>query len=75
VFLDVKGAFLSVHIERLVWDLRRKGMPVKLTSWIEARLLGQRMFMIFAGYRILYNFCNAWIGSSPQPRAQDAYSS
>jgi hypothetical protein len=51
VFLDVKGAFPSVHIERLIWDLRRKGMPVKLTNWIEAKLRGRRTFMVFDGYR------------------------
>jgi hypothetical protein len=51
VFLDVKGAFPSVHIQRLVQDLRRKGIPEKITKWIEAKLQGRRTFMVSDVYR------------------------
>jgi hypothetical protein len=60
LFLDVKGAFPSVHIERLIWDMRRKGVPELLTRWITAKFTGRRTNMVFDRYR------------SPVPLAIDA---
>jgi hypothetical protein len=51
LFLDVKGAFPSVHIERLTWDLRRKGVPDVITRWLTAKFTGRRTSMVFDGYR------------------------
>jgi exonuclease III len=51
IFLDVKGAFPSVHIDRLIQDLRRKGIPRSVTNWIQAKLRDRRTCMVFDGYR------------------------
>jgi hypothetical protein len=51
VFLNVKGAFPSVHIDRLIQDLRRKGILGAITDWIQAKLKDSRTFMVFDGYR------------------------
>jgi ribonuclease HI len=51
LFLDVKGAFPSVHIPRLVADLRRKGIPEQITKWLEKKLDGRRTILVFDGHR------------------------
>jgi ribonuclease HI len=51
LFLDVKGAFPSVHIPRLVADLRRKGVPAEITRWIVRKLDGRRTTLVFDNYR------------------------
>jgi hypothetical protein len=51
LFLDVKGAFPSVHIPRLTADLRRKGIPTELIKWIERKLDGRRTTLVFDNYR------------------------
>jgi hypothetical protein len=40
LFLDVKGAFPSVHIPRMTADLRRKGIPERITKWLKKKLEG-----------------------------------
>jgi hypothetical protein len=51
LFLDVKGAFPSVHIPRLVMDMRRKGIPEEITRWITRKLDGRRTILVFDGHR------------------------
>jgi hypothetical protein len=38
LFLDVKGAFPSVDINRLIHNMRKRGIPKKYTKWIRRRL-------------------------------------
>ena len=47
LFLDVKGAFPSVSIERLIHDLRMKGIPVEYTSWLRRKLTGRHTTISF----------------------------
>ena len=42
LFLDVKGAFPSVSVKRLIYDLRKKGIPEEYTGWLERKLTGRR---------------------------------
>jgi ribonuclease HI len=51
LFLDVKGAFPSVHIPQLLIDLKRKGIPDTVTRWIEKKLDGRRTTVVFDGHR------------------------
>jgi hypothetical protein len=52
LFLDVKGAFLNVHVPRLAADLRRKGIPPQLIRWIECKLDGRRTTLVFNDYQL-----------------------
>ena len=38
LFLDVKGAFPSVEVQRLIHNMRMKGVPQEYTNWILNRL-------------------------------------
>jgi ribonuclease HI len=38
LFLDVKGAFPSVDIDRLIHNMRKRGIPEEYTSWMRRRL-------------------------------------
>ena len=38
LFLDVKSAFPSVDISRLIHDMRKRGIPKEHTQWIKRRL-------------------------------------
>ena len=40
LFLNVKGAFPSVSVKRLIHNLRMKGIPREYTDWIERKLNG-----------------------------------
>jgi ribonuclease HI len=51
LFLDVKGAFPSVHIPQLLVDLKRKGIPDTIIRWIEKKLDGRRTTVVFDGHR------------------------
>jgi hypothetical protein len=41
IFLDVAGAFNNVHHERLIHNLRQRGIPGKLRNWIRSFLNGR----------------------------------
>jgi hypothetical protein len=45
--LDVKGAFPRVDIERLVHNLRTRGVPKEHTEWMMRRLSGRHTRMKF----------------------------
>jgi hypothetical protein len=34
LFLDVKGAFPSIDIDRLIHNMRKRGIPEEYTSWM-----------------------------------------
>ena len=38
LFLDVKGAFPSISVKKLIHNLRMKGIPVEYTDWLECKL-------------------------------------
>lgn len=50
LFLDVKGAFPSVSIDRLVHDMRTRGIPNQLTNWIAQRMSNRRTQLKFDDY-------------------------
>jgi hypothetical protein len=52
LFLDVKGAFPSVHIPQLAIDLCRKGIPDIIIRWIQKKLDGRRTMLVFDGHRL-----------------------
>lgn len=51
LFLDVKGAFPSVAIDRLVEELRKVGAPKEQVDWMQCRLDGQTTELIFDDFR------------------------
>lgn len=50
MFLDIKSAFPSVVPERLIHDMRMKGVPVELTDWIQRKLAGRTTTIAFNDY-------------------------
>src|ERR1700690_2196549 len=51
LFLDVKGAFPSVDIERLVHNLRARGIPKEHTDWMLRRLEGRKTRLSFDDFK------------------------
>jgi ribonuclease HI len=51
LFLDVKGAFPSVDIKRLVHNLRARGVPREHTEWMMRRLEGRQTTLTFDDFR------------------------
>src|ERR1700690_401986 len=51
LFLDVKGAFPSVEIERLVHNLRARGVPKEHTVWMLRRLEGRKTRLSFDDFK------------------------
>jgi hypothetical protein len=41
LFLDVKGAFPSVDVNRLIHNMRKRGIPQEYMEWMERRLGNQ----------------------------------
>lgn len=41
LFLDVTGAYPSVNILKLIQDMRKRGIPVEYTDWLEEKLNGR----------------------------------
>ena len=39
--MDVKGAFPSVDLDRLIHNMRMRGIPVEHTDWLERRYAGR----------------------------------
>lgn len=50
LFLDIKSAFPSVNVQRLVDDLQAKGLPTPLTDWIVSKYTGRTTNLIFDDY-------------------------
>jgi Reverse transcriptase (RNA-dependent DNA polymerase) len=51
LFLDVKGAFPSVAVDRLAHEMRMKGVPVKHVNWMLRRLDGRKTVLTFDDFR------------------------
>jgi len=49
VFMDVAGAFNNVHHKRLIHNLRKRRIPLKITRWIESFLQGRSTRTSFNG--------------------------
>jgi len=47
LFLDVKGAFPSVAVDRLIHNMRAKGIPVQYTEWMQRRLADRHTTLFF----------------------------
>ena len=48
--MDVKGAFPSVAVDRLLHDLRVRGIPKEHTDWLRTRLEGRTTRLTFDGF-------------------------
>jgi ribonuclease HI len=51
LFLDVKGAYPSVDVNRLIHEMRKRGIPRELTGWIREKLTGRETVICFDDYR------------------------
>jgi len=47
--MDVAGAFNNVHHKRLIHNLRKRRIPLKITRWIESFLQGRSTHTSFNG--------------------------
>jgi Reverse transcriptase (RNA-dependent DNA polymerase) len=50
LFLDVKGAFPSVDSNRLIHNMRKRGVPREYTEWMERRLGNRHTTLTFDDY-------------------------
>jgi len=50
LFLDIKGAFPSVVLDRLVHDMRKRGVLKQYTNWITHKVSGCHTTLKFDGY-------------------------
>ena len=50
LFLDVKGAFPSVHVDRLIHNMRKRGVPKQYTNWMRRRLENRTTTLTFDSY-------------------------
>ena len=53
LFLDVKGAFPSVDINRLIHNIRKLGFPVEFTKWFLRWLTDRQTCLFFDNYQTL----------------------
>lgn len=51
LFLDVKGAFPSVAIDRLEHNLRMAGIPMEYSDWVLRRLANRTTWLTFDDYQ------------------------
>lgn len=47
LFLDIKAAFLSIIIKKLLYNLKKIGIPQEYIDWYECRLNGRSTILIF----------------------------
>lgn len=50
LFLDIKAAYLSVDPEQLFYNMRKEGVPKKLTTWLERKFKGRKTMRTFNDY-------------------------
>jgi len=51
LFLDVKGAFPSVDIDRLIHNMRKHGVPQEYTEWMKQQLGNRCTTLAFDDYQ------------------------
>ena len=47
LFLDIKAAFLSIILEQLIHNMRKRGIPRQYTEWIKNRVEGRSTQIAF----------------------------
>lgn len=47
LFLDMKGTFPSICVQRLVHNMRMRGLPKEIPSWKHVKLKGQHTVIMF----------------------------
>ena len=47
LFLDIKEAFPSIEVNKLIHNMQMKGIPLEYTNWVLNRLQGQQMRIHF----------------------------
>ena len=50
LFLDIKGAFPSINLDRLIHNMRKRGVPKEYTEWIRIKTENRRTKLVFDGY-------------------------
>jgi ribonuclease HI len=50
LYLDIKGAFPSIILERLTHNMRRRGIPVEYTEWISRKVQNRLTTISFDDY-------------------------
>ena len=50
LFLDVKAAFPSVDINRLIHNMRKRGIPQEYMDWMKRRLANRKTTLLFDDY-------------------------
>ena len=51
LFLDIKGAFHSIDIDRLIYNMRKHGIPKEYTEWMKWRLGNRHTMLSFDDYQ------------------------
>jgi len=51
LFLDVKSAFPSTSVKRLVHNMRMRGIPGEYTDWITCKMTGRKMVICFDDFK------------------------
>jgi ribonuclease HI len=51
LFLDVKGAFPSVDVNRLIHNMKKRGIPREYTEWMRRRLSDRKTTLSFDDYQ------------------------
>jgi ribonuclease HI len=51
LFLDVKGAFPSVNIDKLIHNMRKRGIPKEYTDWLKKRLGARKTILLFDDFQ------------------------
>ena len=51
LFLDVKGAFPSIDIDRLIHNMRKRGIPKEYMEWMKRRLENRQTMISFDDYQ------------------------
>ena len=51
LFLDVKGAFPSVAVDRLVHNMHMLGIPEEYTEWMTHRLEARQTTLLFDNHQ------------------------
>ena len=50
LFLDIKGAFPSVKLNRLIHNMRKRGIPKQYTDWIRSKVMYRSTQLVFDDY-------------------------
>jgi Reverse transcriptase (RNA-dependent DNA polymerase) len=54
LFLDIKGVFPSIDINRLIHNMRKRGIPKEYTEWLKRCLKNRSTSIFFDNYHTEY---------------------